>query len=64
MQEEERKSYMTIKETTIEQLIEQGYIIYLKNGEIVKEKAPAFGEITFHYAGDKFTHLTRKETKK
>ncbi|MBF6625741.1 hypothetical protein IU402_04045 [Aerococcaceae bacterium zg-BR9] len=55
---------MTIKESILQELVKQGYVIYLKDDKIVKEKAPVFGEITLTYQNNKLVLLTKTETKK
>lgn len=45
-------------------LIKNGYILYLKDGKIMKEKAPDFGNVNLVYSNGKLALLERKETKK
>lgn len=46
------------------ELLKNGYILYMKDGIIKKEKAPYFGAVNLIYNDGKIVLLERKETKK
>lgn len=45
-------------------LLQQGFILYQKNGKIGIESSPTFGSITLHFQDGRFSYLQRCETKK
>ena len=45
-------------------LLQQGFILYQKNGKIGIEASPTFGSVTLHFQDGRFSHLVRTETKK
>jgi hypothetical protein len=45
-------------------LLQQGFILYQKNGKIGVESSPTFGSVTLHFQDGRFSHLVRTETKK
>ena len=45
-------------------LLQQGFILYQKNGKIGVEDSPNFGSVTLHFQDGRFSHLVRTETKK
>lgn len=45
-------------------LLQQGFILYQKNGKIGIEASPTFGSVTLHFQDGRFSYLVRSETKK
>lgn len=48
----------------LDRLLQQGFILYQKNGKIGVEAPPTFGSITLHFQDGRFSYLQRCETKK
>ena len=48
----------------LDRLLQQGFILYQKNGKIGIEASPTFGSVTLHFQDGRFSHLVRTETKK
>ena len=52
-----------MEENKLKRYLEEGYILFYKNGTIEVE-APMFGEINLSYSDGKLNLLTKRETKK
>jgi len=48
----------------LDRLLQQGFILYQKNGKIGIEASPAFWGGALHFQDGRFSHLVRSETKK
>ena len=51
-------------ENKLKKYLEEGYILFYKNGTIEVEKAPMFGDINLSYSDGKLNLLTKRETEK
>ena len=59
-----RKKEMEDRMDDLDGLLQQGFILYQKNGKIGVEDSPTFGSVTLHFQDGRFSHLVRTETKK
>ena len=53
-----------MEESKLKKYLEEGYILFYKNGIIEVEKAPMLGDINLSYSDGKLDLLTKRETKK